>query len=165
MLIAIWAQAENGLIGKDYRLPWHLPEDLRRFKEITQGNTLVMGRKTYEGMGKCPLSNRKTLVLTQDKQYDPGYEDVLVMHQVQEVLNYERSTREIIFIVGGSQVYKAFEPYLDKLFRTVIHHAFDGDAYFPKFDYTIFEKVNSEKRVRDEENPYDYDFETYVRRK
>ncbi|MDR3157161.1 MAG: dihydrofolate reductase [Lactobacillales bacterium] len=164
MLIAIWAQDENGLIGKDYRLPWHLPEDLRRFKEVTQENVLVMGRKTYEGMGKRPLLNRKTIVLTQNKQYDPGYEDVLVMNQAQEVLNYEKDAREAIFIAGGSQVYKAFEPYLDKLFRTVIHHLFDGDAYFPTFDYTIFEKVESKKGLRDARNPYDYDFETFVRR-
>ncbi len=90
MLAAIWAQDENGLIGKEDRLPWRLPNDLKFFKQMTEANTLVMGRKTFEGMGSRPLPNRQTIVLTRDPSYTA--EGVHVMHSVEEVLALEKET-------------------------------------------------------------------------
>jgi len=166
MLVAIWAQDENNLIGQNNKLPWHLPEDLRRFKELTQHNILVIGRKTYEGMGKKPLPNRQTIILTRDANYDPGNQDVLVMNSVEEVLNYAKKieNEKIVYIAGGSQLYKEFEPYFDQLLRTIIHHSFVGDAYFPEFDYSIFQKVEAETGIKNTKNPYNYEFETFIRK-
>jgi dihydrofolate reductase/metal-sulfur cluster biosynthetic enzyme len=166
MLVAIWAQDKNNLIGQNNKLPWHLPEDLRRFKELTQHNILVMGRKTYEGMGKKPLPNRQTIVLTRDVNYDPGDQDVLVMNSVEEVLNYAKKVEgeKVVYIVGGAQLYKEFEPYFDQLLRTIIHHSFAGDAYFPEFNYSVFQKVEAEMGIKNEKNPYDYEFETFIRK-
>ena len=90
MLAAIWAQDENGLIGKEDRLPWRLPNDLKFFKQMTEANTLVMGRKTFEGMGSRPLPNRQTIVLTRDSSYKA--EGVHVMHSVEDVLALEKET-------------------------------------------------------------------------
>ena len=120
MLAAIWAQDENGLIGKEDRLPWRLPNDLKFFKQMTEANTLVMGRKTFEGMGSRPLPNRQTIVLTRDSSYKA--EGVHVMHSVEDVLALEKETDGIFFIAGGSAVYQEFLPFCTILYRTVIHH-------------------------------------------
>ncbi|HGF7665430.1 TPA: dihydrofolate reductase, partial [Enterococcus faecium] len=114
MLAAIWAQDENGLIGKEDRLPWRLPNDLKFFKQMTEANTLVMGRKTFEGMGSRPLPNRQTIVLTRDPSYTA--EGVHVMHSVEEVLALEKETDGIFFIAGGSAVYQEFLPFCTILY-------------------------------------------------
>jgi dihydrofolate reductase len=166
MLVAIWAQDENNLIGKNGGLPWHLPEDLRRFKVLTSHNTLVMGRKTYEGMGKKSLQNRQTIVLTQNVNYDPYDQNVLVMNSVEDVLRYANKVRnkKVVYIAGGAHIYQIFEPYFDKLLRTMIHHSFIGNAYFPAFDYSAFKKVKTQIGIKNEKNPYDYEFETFIRK-
>ncbi|NHL43380.1 dihydrofolate reductase, partial [Enterococcus faecium] len=114
MLAAIWAQDENGLIGKEDRLPWRLPNDLKFFKQMTEANTLVMGRKTFEGMGSRPLPNRQTIVLTRDSSYKA--EGVHVMHSVEDVLALEKETDGIFFIAGGSAVYQEFLPFCTILY-------------------------------------------------
>ena len=162
MLAAIWAQDENGLIGKNDHLPWRLPNDLKFFKQMTENNTLVMGRKTFEGMGKRPLPNRTTIVLTRDKAYQA--EGVLVMHSVAEVTAYAETFDGITFIAGGSQVYEDFLPITDVLYRTVIHEAFEGDSYFPSVDWDQWSMINISQGEQDEENPYLYQFETYQRK-
>jgi len=165
MLVAIWAEDDHHLIGKDNFLPWRLPEDLKRFKMLTQGNTVVMGRKTFEGMGSRPLPNRKTIILTRDPDYKVEHEDVTVMHNVREVLRYAEKVkdRETVYIAGGTQIFKAFEPYVTKLMRTVVHGDFEGDAYFPDFDYSAFKLLKKRPGLKDEKNIYDYDFETWVK--
>ena len=135
MLAAIWAQDENGLIGKEDRLPWRLPNDLKFFKQMTEANTLVMGRKTFEGMGSRPLPNRQTIVLTRDSSYTA--EGVHVMHSVEEVLALEK--------------------------ETVIYHVFDGDAYFPPVDWSDWSLINTSQGEIDEKNRYPHQFETYQR--
>ncbi|MDR1522268.1 MAG: dihydrofolate reductase [Streptococcaceae bacterium] len=165
MLVAIWAQDENNLIGKNGRLPWHLPEDLHRFKFLTRYNTLVMGRKTYEGMGKKALSKRQTIVLTKDVNYNSCDQNVLVMNSVEKVLKYAKQVEDgkIVYIAGGAHIYKIFEPYFDRLLRTLIHYSFIGDAYFPVFDYSAFKKVKTQVGIKNDKNPYDYEFETFIR--
>ncbi|MGM0124480.1 dihydrofolate reductase [Enterococcus sp. AZ194] len=161
MLAAIWAQDENGLIGKQDKLPWHLPSDLKFFKQMTESNTLIMGRKTFEGMGGRPLPNRKTIVLTHDADYRA--EGVDVMHNLEEVLVYAREFEGITFVAGGSMIYKEFLPHCTILYRTVIQHAFEGDTYFPEVDWDKWSLIDLSEGVQDEKNLYPYQFETYHR--
>ncbi|ALS00637.1 dihydrofolate reductase [Enterococcus silesiacus] len=162
MLAAIWAQDEQGTIGKENRLPWHLPNDLKFFKQMTEDNTIVMGRKTFEGMGSRPLPNRQTIVMTKDKGYQA--EGVNVAHTVAEVLDYAKTFSGITFIAGGSAIYKDFLPYCDVLYRTVLHHTFDGDTKFPDVSWENWTLINLSEGVQDEENTYAYQFETYQRK-
>lgn len=159
MIIAIWAQDKNGLIGRNNQLPWHLPNDLRFFKETTLNHTLVMGRKTFEGMGGRPLPKRQTIVLTKDKNYQA--ENVLVMHSLDEVLAYDQEKGGKTFIAGGSTIYTEFLPYCDKIYRTFIEASFEGDAYFPAVLWNEWQLTERRQGLRDEKNPYCYYFETY----
>ena len=161
MLIAIWAQDKNGLIGRKNHLPWHLPNDLRFFKETTINHTLVMGRKTFEGLGERPLPNRQTIVLTRDKNYRA--KNVVVMHSLEEVLAFSRENDGETFIAGGSAIYTEFLPYCEKIYRTFIEESFEGDAYFPEIDWSKWQLTERNQGQRDEKNPYDYYFETYQR--
>lgn len=161
MLTAIWAQDEKGLIGNEGTLPWHLPNDLKFFKEKTTGHTIVMGRKTFEGMGSRPLPNRTSIVMTRDLDYQAA--GVLVMHTVQEVLDYAKDHEDTL-ITGGAGIFQAFMPYLDKIYRTVIQGEFAGDVYFPEIDWQDWQLVESQPGVVDEKNNYPHTFETYLRK-
>ncbi|MBO0410762.1 dihydrofolate reductase [Enterococcus hulanensis] len=161
MLIAIWAQDKNGLIGKNNRLPWHLPNDLRFFKETTINHTLVMGRKTFEGMGGRPLPNRQTIVLTRDKDYQA--ENVMVMHSLDEVLAYDQANQGKVFIAGGSAIYTEFMTHCEKIYRTFIEDCFEGDAYFTEVSWNKWQLTERKQGPKDEKNPYRYYFETYER--
>ncbi|MCC9274151.1 MAG: dihydrofolate reductase, partial [Enterococcus aquimarinus] len=113
MLAALWAEDLQGIIGKDQTLPWHLPNDLKYFKEMTIGKTIVMGRTTFEGMGSRPLPNRQTIVLTRNPDYQA--EGVTVMHSVDDVLAYAKTKEEPTMIIGGAVVFQDFLPYYDLL--------------------------------------------------
>lgn len=162
MLVAIWAQDEQGIIGQENQLPWHLPNDLKFFKQMTENNTIVMGRKTFEGMGSRPLPNRKTIVLTTNKDYK--IQGVEVLHSIEEVLNYSDAFEGITFIAGGSAIYREFLPYCDVLYRTVIHHTFAGDTFFPTVSWEDWTQINSSAGEIDEKNKYAHQFETYQRK-
>lgn len=162
MFAAIWAQDANGLIGKNDKMPWHLPKDLQFFKNTTENNTIVMGRKTFEGMDKKPLPNRQTIVLTTDPTYQA--DNVLVMHSVEEVLNYEKNYEGIVFITGGANVYHSFNAYYDILYRTVIHESFEGDVYMPEIDWSEWSMIDISEGSTDDDNPYAHSFETYQRK-
>lgn len=162
MLAAVWAQDQNGLIGKNQTLPWHLPNDLKYFKKMTVGKTIVMGRKTFEGMGSRPLPNRQTIILTRNVNYHhPG---VKVMHSVEEILALSKQQEEPLMIVGGSTVYSDFLPYVDCLYRTVIEATFEGDAYFPTINWDDWQLVERTDGLVDEKNKYAHRFETYERK-
>lgn len=162
MLAAIWAQDKNGLIGKNNRLPWHLPNDQQFFKKMTVGNILVMGRKTFEGMGARPLPNRETIILTRDPSYKA--DNVRVLHTVKEVLELADSQTTPIFIAGGTEIYQWFLPYCDYLYRTVIDEIFDGDTYFPAVDWSKWTLSKKEDGILDDKNHYKHQFETYERK-
>jgi dihydrofolate reductase len=164
MLVGLWAEDKNQLIGKDNTLPWHLSDDLKRFKQLTQGNIIVMGRKTYEGMGSRALPNRVNIVLTHDENYDGG--KAMVMHSVSEILQFAEKNKEKMttYIIGGAGVFKSFENRLDKLLITKINEEFEGDAWFPKdFDRSVFKLVKKRVGPKDEKSPFDYTYETYIR--
>lgn len=162
MIVAIWAQDEQGLIGKNNKLPWRLPNDLKFFKQMTENNTIVMGRNTFEGMGGRPLPNRKTIVMTRDTTFFA--EGVLVMHSIEEVLEYAERFSGITFIAGGAKIYTDFLPHCDVLYRTVIKHTFEGDTYFPEVDWDNWTMINLSEGEQNDDNAYPYQFETYQRK-
>ena len=149
------------VIGKEGKLPWHLPNDLKFFKKKTIHNTLVLGRATFEGMGCRPLPNRTTIVLTSNPDYRA--EGVLVMHSVEEILAYADNYEGVTVIGGGSVVFKELIPACDVLYRTMIHETFEGDTFFPEIDWSVWEKVATVPGVVDEKNLYAHDYETYHR--
>lgn len=159
MIIFVWAQDRAGNIGKANKMPWYLPGDLQFFKKTTTGKTLVMGRKTYESLGKA-LPNRKTIVLTRDKELHLS--DAEVLHSRDEVLDLA-NTGEPIYVVGGAEIYRLFIDVADKLIVTKIEAEFDADTAFPEVDWENFSEVVKETHEKDEKNKYNYTFYTYER--
>lgn len=155
----IWAMDRNGLIGKDNKMPWHLPAEFAYFRKVTTGHPIVMGRRTFESIGK-PLPGRTNVIVTRNPDYAP--KDCLVMHSTEQVL--EQFGGQPIFIIGGGQIYRAFLPYAEKLFVTVIDHEFAGDEYFPTVDWTQWQLTAEEPGTRDEKNPFDYSMRVYQRK-
>lgn len=161
-IVAIWAQDTKGIIGKNNDLPWHLPKDLKHFKETTLNQAILMGRVTFEGMNKRLLPNRETLILTTQLGYQ--VDGAVVVTSVEEVLNWYENQDKTLYIVGGNQVYKLFEPYVDELFVTQVQAEVDGDTYFPReFDFSKFSLVSSELYGKDEQNEFDFTIEHCVR--
>ncbi|WP_046213984.1 dihydrofolate reductase [Paenibacillus wulumuqiensis] len=156
----IWAQARQGVIGKDNDMPWKLPRDMAYFKQQTQQKTIVMGRKTWNSFGSKPLPNRRNIILTRDTAFEA--EQAEVVHSVEEALRLAGAEEEVM-IIGGSQIYKEFLSHADRLLVTRIEHDFEGDTYFPEVDWSTWELVNTIPGVRDEKNDYDYRFEEYRR--
>ncbi|NEW66329.1 dihydrofolate reductase [Carnobacteriaceae bacterium zg-84] len=159
MIIFVFAQDKNGLIGNKGTLPWHLPNDLAFFKKTTLHQTIVMGRKTFEGMGKRLLPYRHTIILTTDKSYQ--VEGAEVCHCVQDIMNL--SQQQNIYIVGGAKVFSMFADNVDMIYQTIIDETFDGDAYMPKLDMTKFELIERIEGVIDEKNAYPHYFLIYKR--
>ncbi|HFI0451761.1 TPA: dihydrofolate reductase [Streptococcus suis] len=164
-IVAIWAQDENGLIGKGDKLPWSLPADLAHFKEKTSGHAMVMGRVTFDGMGRRVLPNRHSLIMTTDKDYQINSDRVTVFHSVEEVLDWYSRQDKNLFVIGGSQIFTAFAPYIEELIVTDIHGQFVGDVFFPKdFPTEKFCLKYTELRLKDQANPFDFTIKTYERR-
>ena len=139
MLSLIVAMDKNGLIGSKNKLPWYLPEDLKRFKNITTGKNIVMGHQTYKSIGK-PLPNRKNIILSRNK--DLIIDDCIVLNDLQSVLDLNNDENEVI-IIGGSQIYGLFLPYVKRMYITAIHSKFMGDTYFPKCSTEGWETVEA----------------------
>lgn len=159
MLIALWAQDKQGLIGDNGTLPWHLPNDLKFFKDQTINNTIIMGRKTFEGMGRRPLPQRTTIVLTSDRNYQA--EGVLVMHSREEILSYTKEQNHPVFLTGGAGVFETMIEDCDQLYRTVIDETFTGDVFFPEIDWEKWVLTKIIPGVVDERNKYRHQFEFY----
>jgi len=163
MLSLIAAIANNNVIGKDNKLIWHIPEDLKRFKQITDNKTIIMGRNTFESLGRI-LPNRKHVVLCSTgklKIEDPNVKIVTGTHELQEYSNSE----EECFVIGGGIVYRILLPYVEKMYITRVYHDFDGDIFFPEIDESKWKVVDREKGLKNEENTYDYEYMTYIRKK
>ncbi|WLR43673.1 dihydrofolate reductase [Bacillus carboniphilus] len=157
MISLILAMDENRLIGKDNGLPWYLPNDLKYFKKVTMNHIVVMGRKTFQSIGK-PLPGRKNIVITRNSSFQA--EGCEVIHALDEL---EKINDEEIFVIGGSQVYKEMLPFADKLYITKINATFEGDSYFPPINENEWTLVSSEKGVVDERNLYNHQFLVYKR--
>lgn len=163
MLSIIAAISDNNVIGKDNKLIWHLPEDLKRFKELTTGHTIIMGRKTFESLGKV-LPNRKHIVLTRDISYHIDDENVEIINNIEELDKYIYSEEEN-FVIGGAIIYRQLMPKVDKMYITKIHEKFEGDSYFPVINEEEWKEIEKIQGIKDEKNTYDYEFVTYKRKK
>lgn len=157
MITIIAAIANNNALGMDNKLIWHLPEDLKRFKRVTNGHHVIMGRKTFESLGK-PLPNRTSIIITRNKNYKA--ENCLVVNSLNEALKNAKSDLNP-YILGGAEIYNLAMPIADKLDLTIIHHEFKADAFFPEIDPSIWEEKSRENFKADDINKYDYSFVTY----
>lgn len=158
MISLIVARAENNVIGSENDLPWYLPADLKRFKELTTGHVVVMGRKTYESIVKRlghALPNRRNIVLTRQ---DVTLPDAEVIHNVSDI-----SRLDDVFVIGGAEVYKATIDMADRLYITEVHADITGDVYFPALDSAVWHEVSREPHEKDEKNQFDFDFVVYQR--
>jgi dihydrofolate reductase len=159
MITIIAAIAKNNALGKNNDLFWHLPADLKCFKITTSGHYILMGRKTFESIGK-PLPNRTSVIITRNNDY---FKDgCLIANSLEEALELAKE-EEKVFVIGGEQIYKyALENNLvDVLDITLVHKEFDADAFFPEIDLDIWEQVEREDFIADEKNKYDYSFIRY----
>jgi dihydrofolate reductase len=153
----------NGGIGKDGRLPWHLRADLQRFKLLTMGHYLVMGRKTFESIGK-PLSGRKMIIVTRNKSYHP--DNCLVVNSIEHAIDLaERHLETEVFIIGGGEVFKQSMVLADKIYLTNVNTDANADVFFPKIDLTKWELINCEEIPQDDQNEYAAEFSIFIKSK
>jgi len=162
MLSIIVSIANDNVIGKDNKLIWHIPEDLKRFKRITEGHTMVMGAATFVSLGRV-LPNRKHIVLCKGVKLDVNDDNVVLLEDLNDLDKYIKDDEEV-FIIGGGTIYKLFMPKADKLYITKINQDFEGDTFFPEIDENIWQVVEREPGLKNAENPYDYEYITYVRK-
>ena len=160
MITIIAAIAENNALGKDNKLIWHLPADLKRFKQVTLNHHIIMGRKTFESLGK-PLPNRTTIIITRNKNY--SVKDCIVVNSLEEAIEASKSD-ENPFILGGAEIYKQAIKIADKLDITFVHHKFEADVFFPIIDTNIWKEISKEDFKADEKNKYNYSFVTFERK-
>lgn len=154
------AMTENRVIGADGTMPWHLPADLAHFKKLTTGHPILMGRRTFESIGR-PLPQRRNLVLTRDRAF--GHEDVEVVHELDEALGRIAADEEL-FVIGGEEVYRLALPRATRMHLTLIHTELHGDAWFPAFDPDDWALVNEQHRPADARNAHAMTFQQYERR-
>jgi dihydrofolate reductase len=164
-LALIWAMARNRVIGRDNTLPWRLPADLRHFRAITTGHPVIMGRKTFESLGK-PLPGRTNIVLTRDASCSP--EGCLVARDLDEALalaaQHTVAADPLIFIIGGENLYRQTLPRADRLYITLVDTEVDGDAHFPDFPWADWQETARVAHAPDEKNACSYTFLTLQRK-
>lgn len=152
---------KNNEIGRNNELLWHLPKDLKHFKNLTSGHPVVMGRKTYESIGKA-LPNRTNIVISTKKEWFE--EGILIVGTIKEALKFAKKIDPDYFIIGGGSIYKQTMEKVDRLEVTIVDTTLDADTFFPKIDPKIWEKTKEEKHLKDDKNPYDFSFITYERK-
>jgi dihydrofolate reductase len=159
----IAAAGANGVIGRRSALPWHLPADLRHFKQLTLGHHLILGRKTWEAVGK-PLPGRRTIVVTRRPDYalPDGVERAASIEEA--LARAERQGEDEAFVAGGAEIYRASLPRADRIYLTRIHHDFAGDASFPDLDPEQWRLASRQDHPADAQNPYAFSFLTYDKR-
>jgi dihydrofolate reductase len=156
----IVAIARQNAIGKDNKLLCHLPGDLKHFKEITSGHTVIMGRNTFFSLPKGALPNRRNIVLSPDPEAFPGCETA---HSIDEALNM-CTGEEKVFFIGGAMIYHQTYPIVDKLYLTMVHEDFEADTFFPEIDFSQWERIFYERHESTSENPIAYSYENFVRK-
>ena len=157
----IVSMGRNRVIGRNNKIPWYLPADLKRFKQLTTGKPIIMGRKTFESIGR-PLPNRTNIIVTHDANYKA--EGCIVVHSVEEALKAAEGSEEIM-VIGGSKIYEQFFPISNKIYLTVIDEDFDGDTLFPEYKKEDWKEVSREDHKEDEQNWYDYVYITLEKNK
>ena len=142
------AIASNNVIGKENSLPWNIPEDLKRFKQMTSGHTILMGRKTFDSIGR-PLPNRQNIVMTKDENFER--EGIKVINGLDEALELIKKSNEDVLVIGGSKIYELFEPVANSLAITRILKDFEGDAFFPDINWDLWQ-IEKEENFFDEKS-------------
>lgn len=160
-IILIAAVAQNGAIGLDNALPWRLRADLLRFKALTSGHPIIMGRKTWESLGR-PLPNRRNIVITRNPDYVANGAEVFTTSQA--ALDASTNPTDPVFVIGGAELYGQLIATADRLLITEVHANIDGDAFFPAIDPDTFVEVSRESHPADSDNEYPFDFVEYRRR-
>ena len=160
MIIMIAAVAENNALGKDNELVWHLPNDFKRFKTLTSGHHIIMGRKTFESFPK-PLPNRTHIIITRQKNYQA--EGCIIVDSIEKALSICPKDEDS-FIIGGGEIYTLGLAYTDKIEITRVHSSFEADAYFPEINKKDWKLEKYECNEKDEKHKYDYTYETYIRK-
>ncbi|MGL5317341.1 MAG: dihydrofolate reductase [Bacteroidales bacterium] len=157
----IAAIAENNALGKNNDLIWRLPNDLKRFKHLTDGHTIVMGRRTFESLPKGALPNRKNVVMT--SMPEAIGTSAFVCSSWEEMIDLTEKDNEI-FIIGGASIYRDAMPVANRLYLTFVHEKFDADVFFPEIDFSEWEEVHREECKADDKHAYDYTFVDYIRK-
>ena len=160
MIIMIAAAAENNALGKDNKIVWHLPNDYKRFRRLTTGHHIIMGRKTFESLKK-PLPDRKHIIITRQKEYKA--EGCIVVDTMQKALDACPKDQNS-FIIGGGEIYKLGISYADKIELTRVHGTFEADAFFPEINEGEWKLEKSERNEKDESHNYEYTYQTFVRK-
>jgi len=160
MTTIVVAMGRNREIGKENQLLWHLPKDLKHFKEITSNHPIIMGRKTYESIGK-PLPNRTNIVIS--RKIDWFEEGILIVGSIKEALKFAKKIDENVFIIGGGNIYEQTIDLADKIEITLVDATLEADTYFPKIDEKNWRKTNEICHEKDEKNQFDFCFQTFER--
>lgn len=161
MTTLVCAMGRRNEIGFENQLLWHLPADLKHFKNLTSGHPVIMGRKTYESIGK-PLPNRTNIVVSRRKDWFE--EGILIVGSIKEALKFAKKIDENIFVIGGGKIYEQTIATADKLEMTVVAAELEADVFFPEIDAKIWEKTEETCHEADEKNSYSFCFQTYIRR-
>ncbi len=154
----IAAAAENNALGKDNDLLWHLPDDFKRFKKLTTGHKIIMGRKTFESFPR-PLPNRVHIIITRDTNYTVNYPDCIIVHSLENAL--ELTQDEDCFIIGGGEIYKQGEKFATKIELTRVHTSLEADTFFPEIKDSIWKLNTEEYHSKDEKHKYAFTYLTY----
>lgn len=162
MITIIAAIGSRNELGKDNDLIWYLPADLRRFKKVTTGNYIIMGRNTYESIGK-PLPNRTTVIITRNKKYTQ--EGCIVVHSIAEAFEISKEQKQV-FVIGGAEIYRQCmqNDLADRLDITQVHEQFEADVFFPEIDSKKWEIISREDHEADEKNKFNYSFISYKKK-
>lgn len=166
-IVAIYARAANGVIGRDGMLPWRLPADLRRFKALTMGKPMIMGRKTFLSVGERPLPGRPHIIISRNQDYRPDGVDVV--SSLEDALSLGREKAQAlgvdeVFIAGGGEIYRQAMPFADQLSVTHVDVSLEGDTFFPQIDPAIFEKIEETSAPAGEKDDFAVRFARYRRR-
>jgi len=155
-LSLIVAVAENDIIGHNNQLIWHLPNDLKQFKHLTTGHCIMMGRKTFDSIGK-PLPNRTSIIISRNPDFQ--IENCITVDSLEKAISKVRELEnEEAFIIGGAEIYRLSLPLVDKIYLTEVHHSFEGDALFPTIDTTVWQETKRENFETDGKHLYKYSF-------
>lgn len=161
-IILIAAASKNNALGKDNDLLWHLPDDFKRFKKLTTGHQIIMGRKTFESFPK-PLPNRTHIIITRDRDYTVDFDSCIVVHSIEAALELVKNDHKA-FIIGGGEIYRQCEKFANRIELTRVHKAFEADTFFPEIDLNDWELIAEEYHPRDEKHQYDFTYLTYLRK-
>lgn len=155
MISLIVAMDQNRVIGKNNKLPWHLPADLQYFKKVTMGHPIVMGRKTFESIGRV-LPGRENVIVTRNQEFKA--EGCVVLHDIAQIKMFADNHEEEVFVIGGAEIFKEILPFTDRLYITEIHETFEGDTFFPEIDENEWDEISSTPGSIDEKNRFAHDF-------